>query len=36
MASISPQHVTPLSMGFVGLLVFAIIGMGLLNVAANH
>lgn len=36
MAQISPQHVTPLAMGFIGLLVFAILGMGALNYAANH
>jgi hypothetical protein len=36
MASISPQHVTPLAMGFVALLVFAILGLGAVNFAANH
>lgn len=36
MAQISPQHVTPLAMGFIGLLVFAILGIGVLNYTANH
>lgn len=36
MANVSPQHVQPLTMGFVGLLVLALLGIGLLNKAANH
>jgi hypothetical protein len=36
MASISPQHVQPLTMGYVGLLVFSILVIGALNHAANR
>lgn len=35
MASISPQHVQPLTMGFVGLLVFAILGVAVANHISN-
>jgi len=35
MAQISPQHVQPLTMGFVGLLVFSLIGIGALNKWSN-
>jgi len=35
MAQVSPQHVQPLTMGFVGLLVFALLGLGVLNHVAN-
>jgi hypothetical protein len=35
MANISPQHVQPLTMGFVGLLVLSLLGLGALNKLAN-
>lgn len=36
MAQISTQHVAPLTSGFVGLLVLGLIGIGILNAAANR
>lgn len=36
MAQVSQQHVQPLTMGFVGLLVLALGGIALLNKAANR
>lgn len=36
MAQVSAHHVTPLAMGFVGLLTFALVGIGVLNYMANH
>lgn len=36
MAQVQSQHVAPLTSGFCALLVFAIIGMGVLNKAANR
>lgn len=35
MPQISPQHVQPLTMGFVALLVGALLGIGILNKLAN-
>lgn len=35
MAQIAPQHVQPLTMAYVGLLVFSILGIGVLNKFAN-
>lgn len=35
MAAVSTQHVTPLAMGFVGLLVFALLGICTINHLAN-
>lgn len=36
MAQISPQHVQPLTMGFVGLLVGSLLALGALNKLANR
>lgn len=36
MAQISPQHVQPLTMGFVGLLVGSLLVLGALNKLANR
>jgi len=36
MAQISEQHIQPLTMGFVALLVLAIGGLAVLNKAANR
>lgn len=36
MANISTEHVQPLTMGFVGLLVFALVGIGIINCVANR
>jgi hypothetical protein len=36
MANISPQHIQPLTAGFVGLLVGSLVVIALLNYAANH
>lgn len=36
MPQISPQHVQPLTMGFVGLLVLSLLGIGALNKLSNH
>lgn len=36
MAQVSSQHVQPLTMGFVALLVLAIGGLAVLNHAANR
>lgn len=36
MANISPQHVQPLTIGFVGLLVFGAVMLGVLNKTANR
>lgn len=36
MATVQNQHVQPITSGFVALLVFAVIGMGFLNKAANR
>ena len=35
MAQVTPQHVPVLTAGFVGLIVLAIIGIGVMNYAAN-
>lgn len=35
MPQVSPQHVQPLTMGFVGLLVFSLLALGALNKLAN-
>lgn len=35
MSTISPQHIQPLTMGFVGLLVISILGIAGLNKLAN-
>lgn len=35
MAQISPQHVQPLTMGFVALLVGSLFGIAILNHVAN-
>lgn len=35
MAQISPQHTAPLTSGFVALLVFGVIAIGVLNHIAN-
>lgn len=35
MPQISPQHVQPLTMGFVGVLLLALFGIGALNKLAN-
>lgn len=35
MPQISPQHIQPLTMGFVGLLVLSILGIHALNHMAN-
>jgi hypothetical protein len=35
MAQVSPQHVQPLTMGFVGLLLLAVFGIAALNKFAN-
>jgi hypothetical protein len=35
MAQISAEHVGPLSMGFVAVVVFAIVGMGIVNYLAD-
>lgn len=35
MANISPQHVQPLTMGFVGLLVLTVVSLAALNHLAN-
>ena len=35
MANVSSQHLSPLTMGFVGVLVFAILGIGIVNHLAN-
>jgi hypothetical protein len=36
MPQVSPQHVQPLTMGFVALLVAALLGIGALNKLANR
>jgi hypothetical protein len=36
MAQISSDHVQPLTMGFVGLVVFALVGIGIVNCIANR
>jgi len=36
MAEIDGQHVQPLTIGFVALLVFALLGIGVLNALANR
>lgn len=36
MSQISPQHIQPLTMGFVGLLVLSLLSLGALNKLANH
>ncbi len=36
MPQVSDQHVQPLTMGFVGLLVFSLLGLGALNKLANR
>lgn len=35
-AQISPQHVAPLTSGFVALLVLGVVGIGVLNKVANR
>lgn len=36
MAQISEQHIQPLTMGFAGLLLLSILGLAVLNKAANR
>lgn len=36
MPQISPQHMQPLTMGFAGLLILSLLGLGALNKWANH
>lgn len=35
MATVSQEHVTPLTTGFVGALVIAVLGIGIVNYLAN-
>lgn len=36
MAQLQQNHVKPITSGFVGLLVLAVVGIGILNAAANR
>ena len=36
MPQVSPQHIQPLTMGFVALLVASLLGIGVLNKFANR